>query len=79
MTYAIEKEKATRIVDIATLTGAVASMFGGVAAGTLSNDDDFYKVIICFLRSFSYIVCSPHSLIEMISTFPYFLSSSNIK
>ena len=43
VTYAIEKEKATRIVDIATLTGAVASMFGGVVAGTLSNDDDFYK------------------------------------
>lgn len=43
VTYAIEKEGASRIVDIATLTGAVAAMFGGVAAGTLSSDDEFYK------------------------------------
>lgn len=42
ITYAIEKEKAARVVDIATLTGAMARMLGSVAAGVMSNDDGFH-------------------------------------
>ena len=42
ITYAIRKENACKVVDIATLTGAIARMLGGVASGTMSNDDDFY-------------------------------------
>lgn len=42
VTYAIQKEHADRIVNIATLTGAVAAMFGFYTAGTLASDDKFY-------------------------------------
>ena len=42
VTYAIQEEKATRIVDIATLTGAVVAMFGFTTAGALSTSDDLY-------------------------------------
>ncbi len=42
ITYAIQKENACKVVDIATLTGAIARMLGGVASGTMSNNDEFY-------------------------------------
>lgn len=42
ITYAITKEGAAKVVDIATLTGAIARMLGGVAAGVMANDDGFY-------------------------------------
>lgn len=42
MTYAIRKEHVTRVLDIATLTGAVVSMFGFTTAGVLSNNDEYY-------------------------------------
>ena len=42
ITYAITKEGAAKVVDIATLTGAIARMLGGVAAGVMANDDSFY-------------------------------------
>ena len=42
VTYAIRKENACKVVDIATLTGAIARMLGGVASGTMSNNDQFY-------------------------------------
>lgn len=42
VTYAIQKEKAARIVDIATLTGAVGQALGGITAGALSNDRAFW-------------------------------------
>ena len=45
ITYAIEKENACKVVDIATLTGAIARMLGGVAAGVMANDDDFYAAL----------------------------------
>ncbi|MDE7261470.1 MAG: leucyl aminopeptidase [Oscillospiraceae bacterium] len=45
ITYAIQKEKACKVVDIATLTGAIARMLGGVAAGTMSNNDEFYAAL----------------------------------
>ena len=42
ITYAITREKACKVVDIATLTGAMARMLGGVAAGVMANDEAFY-------------------------------------
>ncbi len=45
ITYAIEKENACKVVDIATLTGAIARMLGGVAAGVMANDDAFYAAL----------------------------------
>lgn len=41
VTYAIQKENAARVVDIATLTGAMARMLGPVATGYMSNDSAF--------------------------------------
>lgn len=45
ITYAIEKENACKVVDIATLMGAIARMLGGVAAGVMANDDAFYAAL----------------------------------
>ena len=46
VTYAIRKEHATRILDIATLTGSVVNALGFHVAGVLSNDDAFYNELI---------------------------------
>jgi leucyl aminopeptidase len=40
--YIIEKEHATKVVDIATLTGAVLSALGTTATGVVSNNDFFF-------------------------------------
>jgi len=45
VTFAQENEKATKIVDIATLTGAVISALGLDYAGVVTNDDEFYKLV----------------------------------
>lgn len=42
VTYGIRKEKATRVVDIATLTGAVVRALGFTVAGTLCDNDELY-------------------------------------
>lgn len=42
ITYAIQKEHACKVVDIATLTGAMARMLGSVAAGVMANNDGFF-------------------------------------
>ncbi|MCL2617487.1 MAG: leucyl aminopeptidase family protein [Defluviitaleaceae bacterium] len=42
MTYAIRHEKATRLIDIATLTGSAVAALGKKTAATMSNDDAFY-------------------------------------
>lgn len=42
VTYIIRKEKAKKVVDIATLTGAVGGALGDVTSGVVSNDDNFY-------------------------------------
>jgi len=39
--YAIDREHATRVLDIATLTGAAAMALGPAYAMALSNDDDW--------------------------------------
>lgn len=41
ITYAIEKEGAAKVVDIATLTGACVRALGFTVAGLMSNNDDF--------------------------------------
>jgi len=43
VTYAIRKQKATKIVDIATLTGAVMVALGNSVTGVVSNNDKFFK------------------------------------
>ena len=40
--YAVEKEGAARVLDIATLTGAAAITFGKCMAPVLADDDGFY-------------------------------------
>ena len=42
ITYAIRKENACKVVDIATLTGAIARMLGSVSAGVMANNDGFF-------------------------------------
>lgn len=41
--YAIEKEKATKVVDIATLTGAAIVTLGNVATPVLATDDALFE------------------------------------
>ncbi|MDR1694196.1 MAG: leucyl aminopeptidase family protein [Lactobacillaceae bacterium] len=43
LTYVQQKYKAKRIVDLATLTGAVSMLFGPVYAGLFSNNDKMIK------------------------------------
>ena len=43
--YAVKKENAIKVVDVATLTGAVVVGLGTVRSGVVSNDDDFYKLL----------------------------------
>ena len=46
VTYSIEKEKVTKIIDIATLTGAVLVALGTSTTGVITNDTDFYDEFI---------------------------------
>ncbi len=41
LTYAVRQEKVTHIVDVATLTGAVVGALGTVAAGCMTNDEEY--------------------------------------
>ncbi len=41
LTYAVREEKVTHIVDVATLTGAVVGALGTVAAGCMTNDEEY--------------------------------------
>ena len=43
VTYAIRDEKATRILDIATLTGAVVSMYGFTISGVVTDSDEIWE------------------------------------
>ncbi len=42
LTWAIEEEGCTKLLDIATLTGAMWAMLGFVTTGVMANDDEFY-------------------------------------
>ena len=46
LTWAIRQEHATRLVDVATLTGAIYAMLGHVAAGVMTNDDSWYACLM---------------------------------
>lgn len=41
LTYAVQVEKADRVIDVATLTGAIVQAYGKVRAGVMTNDDLF--------------------------------------
>lgn len=43
VTYAVRDEKVTRVLDIATLTGAVVGMFGFTVAGVVSDNDAMWE------------------------------------
>lgn len=43
VTYAIRKEGASEVVDIATLTGAALVALGTTATGVVTNNDEFYN------------------------------------
>ena len=43
ITYVIQKEKVTKIITIATLTGAVVSALGENITGVLTNNYEFYQ------------------------------------
>lgn len=43
VSYAIQKEKVTEVLDIATLTGAVVAMFGFSIAGVVCDNDSFFE------------------------------------
>lgn len=43
LTWAIQEEHCTHLVDVATLTGAIWSMLGFVATGVMANDSDWYN------------------------------------
>ena len=46
VTYIIEKEKVDKVVDVATLTGAVLVALGTEVTGVVSNNDEFYEELI---------------------------------
>ncbi|WP_055665278.1 leucyl aminopeptidase [Desnuesiella massiliensis] len=41
--YVIEKEKATKVIDVATLTGAVLIALGNTTTGVVTNNEEFYN------------------------------------
>lgn len=43
VTYIIEKEKVTKVIDLATLTGAALSALGTTTTAVVTNDEDFYN------------------------------------
>jgi leucyl aminopeptidase len=45
VTYIIRKENATKVIDIATLTGAVGGAIGSAATGVVTNNDEFYSLL----------------------------------
>lgn len=46
ITYAIEKEKVTKIITVATLTGAVVLALGENLTGVMTNNQEFYQQFI---------------------------------
>lgn len=45
LSWAVEREGCTHLVDIATLTGAIYAMLGHVASGTMAVDEDWYACL----------------------------------
>lgn len=46
VTYIIEKEKVSKVVDVATLTGAALVALGTTTTAVVSNNDEFYNELI---------------------------------
>ena len=46
VTYIIEKEKASKVVDVATLTGAALVALGTTTTAVVSNNDEFYNELL---------------------------------
>lgn len=46
ITYIIQKENVSKVVDVATLTGAVLVALGSDITGVISNNDEFYNELI---------------------------------
>lgn len=46
ITYIIQKEKASKVVDVATLTGAALVALGTTTTAVISNNDAFYNELI---------------------------------
>ena len=46
VTYIIEKEKVDKVIDVATLTGAVLVALGTEYTGVITNNDAFYQEIL---------------------------------
>ncbi|MEG0579195.1 MAG: leucyl aminopeptidase, partial [Niameybacter sp.] len=46
LTYIIEKEKVSKVIDLATLTGVAGVTFGNVYTAAISNHDDFYNTFL---------------------------------
>lgn len=44
ITYALKEEKATHVVEVSTLTGAIITALGKDITGVFSNSEKFYKV-----------------------------------
>jgi leucyl aminopeptidase len=45
ITYSIQKEKVDKIIDVATLTGAVLVALGETTTGVVTNDSAFYETL----------------------------------
>lgn len=45
VTYILKEEKATKLVDVATLTGAAIRALGESVTATITNNDDFYHQV----------------------------------
>lgn len=43
VSYAVKRENASRVLDIATLTGSVVNMLGFTVGGVLCDDDGFFR------------------------------------
>lgn len=46
MTYICQKEKATKVVDVATLTGAAVRALGGNVTASITNNKEFFKDVV---------------------------------
>lgn len=46
VSFAVRREQADRVVDIATLTGAMARMFGSSITGLMADDEEFCRELL---------------------------------
>lgn len=73
ITYAIKYEKADRLVDIATLTGAVVAALGHSTAGTVTNNVDFYAQF----STAAYVACEQYWQLPNYSEYKKMIQGTN--